>query len=87
MAATRISGICFGVICSVTLSVLIFPKSANCEAVDSMAHALLDLSAFHALAWTGGRSEALPGGQLPPDCPLRLRGRCPACRACLSSVN
>jgi hypothetical protein len=61
VAATRISGICFGVICSVTLSVLIFPKSANCEAVDSMAHALLDLSAFHALAWTGGRSEALPG--------------------------
>ncbi len=64
MAATRISGICFGVICSVTLSVLIFPKSANCEAVDNMAHALLDLSAFHALAWTGGRSEALPGWHL-----------------------
>ena len=64
MAATRISGICFGVICSVTLSVVIFPKSANCEAVDNMAHALLDLSAFHALAWTGGRSEALPGWHL-----------------------
>lgn len=61
VAATRISGICFGVFCSVTLSVIVFPKSANCEAVDSMAHALLDLSAFHALAWTGGRSEALPG--------------------------
>lgn len=61
VAATRISGICFGVLCSVVLSVIIFPKSANCEAVDSMAHALLDLSALHALAWTGGRSEALPG--------------------------
>ncbi len=61
MAATRISGICFGVFCSVTLSVIIFPKSANCEAVDSMANALTDLSAFHALAWTGGRSEAPPG--------------------------
>lgn len=61
VAATRISGICFGVICSVALSVVIFPKSANCEAVDAMCHALQDLSAFHSLAWTGGRTEAIPG--------------------------
>lgn len=61
VAATRISGICFGVICSVALSVVIFPKSANCEAVDAMCHALQDLSAFHSLAWSGGRSEAIPG--------------------------
>lgn len=65
VAATRISGICFGVICSVALSVVIFPKSANCEAVDAMCHALQDLSAFHSLAWTGGRSEAIPGDYQP----------------------
>lgn len=45
---------------------VIFPKSANCEAVDNMINALKDLAAFHALAWTGGRSEAHPGAHPPP---------------------
>lgn len=66
VAATRISGICFGVICSVALSVVIFPKSANCEAVDAMCHALQDLSAFHSLAWSGGRSETIAGSSAGP---------------------
>ena len=61
MAATRISGIVFGVFLSLLLCVVIFPKSATHEAVDNMWHAMTDLSALHALAWSGGRHEGPPG--------------------------
>ena len=61
MAATRISGIVFGVFLSLLLCVVIFPKSATHEAVDNMWHAMTDLSALHALAWSGGRNEGPPG--------------------------
>ena len=61
MAATRISGIVFGVFLSLLLCVVVFPKSATHEAVDNMWHAMTDLSALHALAWTGGRHEGPPG--------------------------
>lgn len=63
VAVTRISGIVFGVFLSLLLCVLIFPKSATHEAVDNMWHAFADLSALHALAWSGGRTEGPPGGQ------------------------
>ena len=62
VAATRISGIVFGVFISLLLCVLVFPKSATHEAVDNMWHAFADLSALHALAWSGGRNEG-PAGE------------------------
>ena len=61
MAATRISGIVFGVFLSLLLCVVVFPKSATHEAVDNLWHAMTDLSALHALAWSGGRHEGPPG--------------------------
>lgn len=64
VAATRISGIVFGVFISLVLCVVVFPKSATHEAVDNMWHAFADLSALHALAWSGGRSEG-PQGLCP----------------------
>ena len=75
VAATRISGIVFGVFLSLLLCVVIFPKSATHEAVDNMWHAMTDLSALHALAWTGGRHEGPPGARVsrPSQLPCYAR--------------
>jgi len=69
VAATRISGIVFGVFLSLLLCVVIFPKSATHEAVDNTWHAMTDLSALHALAWSGGRNEGPPGAH--HHCPIK----------------
>ncbi len=51
VAITRVSGIVLGVMLSLLLSVIIFPKSASHQATDSMAAALLALADLSDKAW------------------------------------
>lgn len=52
---TRISGIIFGVVTTMVMSVVVFPKSASHQATDHLKAGLAALAALNALAWRRGR--------------------------------
>ena len=52
VAITRIGGIIGGVLITLVLAVVVFPKSASHEAADSMSAALQGLMQLYALAWS-----------------------------------
>lgn len=55
MAVTRISGIIYGVLLTMIMSVLVFPKSASHQATDNLKAGLIKLAELNIVAW---RKEA-----------------------------
>ena len=58
VAVTRCSGILLGVLLSVVLAVLVFPKSASHQATDNLAEALSGLCLLSQIAWKSRREVA-----------------------------
>jgi hypothetical protein len=57
VALTRCSGIILGVLVSILLAILVFPKSASHEAADNLARALEGLCSLCKLAWNSPTRE------------------------------
>ena len=51
---TRVSGISLGVLISLVLSVLVFPRSASSEALGCIKEAMQALAELNTLAWQNG---------------------------------
>ena len=51
VAVTRISGIIYGVILTMIMSVLVFPKSASHQATDNLKAGLIKLAELNGVAW------------------------------------
>eukprot|EP00891_Asterochloris_glomerata_P003447 jgi/Astpho2/3447/Aster-x0164 len=68
--ATRVGGILVGVLLSLALSVLLWPKSASQEALRHLLHSLQSLQRLNALAWQGsvtGLAAGIGGEAFPED--------------------
>ena len=61
VAVTRISGIVFGVILTMIMSVIVFPKSASHQATDSLQSGLAALARLNAVAWGDEHQRCLRG--------------------------